>query len=356
MTFPPLPVPIVLAPMGGGPSTPELAAGVCEAGGLGFLPAGYKTPDALRADIRALRTLTDRPFGVNVFVPPVVAADPRSYEAYAVRLAAEAERYGVALGEARSDDDAWDGKLELLEAERVAVASFTYGCPPPEVIERLADRGTSVWVTVTDVPEAREALAAGAHALVTQGAEAGAHRATWVDADDGPELGLLALLQLVGQAVDVPLIASGAIATGAAVAAVLCAGARAAQLGTAFLRCFEAGTAEAHREALARPTPTRLTRAFSGRRARSLVNRFVLEHGDAAPIAYPEIHHMTTPLRAAAREAGDPEGLSLWAGQAHELARAVSAGDLVRALAAEASEALGRASSLALAPTAAAGR
>jgi nitronate monooxygenase len=337
--------------MGGGPSTPELAAAVCDAGGLGFLAAGYKTPEAVRADIEAVRALTQRPFGVNVFVPPSAPADPRSYAAYVLRLGAEARRYGVSLGQPRSDDDGWDGKLELLEAERVAVASFTYGCPPPEVVRWLADHGTSVWVTVTDVSEARQAVGAGAHALVAQGAEAGAHRATWIDRDDGPELGLLPLLQLLRDAVDVPVIASGGIATGSAVAAVLCAGACAAQLGTAFLRCPEAGTARAHREALTQPTPTRLTRAFSGRRARSLVNRFVVEHGAAAPIAYPEIHHVTSPLRAAARQAGDPEGLSLWAGQAHELTRAVAAGELVRALAAEASAALDRASSVARAPT-----
>ena len=346
MTFPRLSVPIVQAPLGGGPGPPQLPAAVSDAGGLGFLAAGYQSPDALRADIRALRALTDRPFGVNVFAPPVAAADPRSLQAYVVRLSAEARRYDVALGEARSDDDAWDAKLELLWEERVAVVSFTYGCPSAEVVEGLAERGTSVWATVTDVAEARAAAAAGAHALVAQGVEAGAHRACWVDRDDGPDLALLPLLQLLGSVVDLPLVASGGIATGGAVAAVLCAGARAAQLGTAFLRCPEAGTADVHRDALAQPTPTRLTRAFSGRRARSLVNRFVLEHGEAAPSAYPEIHHVTTPLRAAARRAGDPDGLSLWAGQTHEMARAVPAGELVGALAAEAREALGRASAL----------
>lgn len=340
MNFPQLSPPIVQAPMGGGPSTPALAAAVSGAGGLGFLAAGYKSAGALRDEIRALRRLTDRPFGVNLFVPPAVPADPRTYAPYVERLATEARRYGVELGEPRCDDDAWSAKLEVLELERVAVASFTYGCPSAEIAARLGALGTSVWVTVTDIPEAQEAERAGAHALVAQGVEAGAHRAAWVDTDEGAELALLPLLQLVGHAVDLPLVAAGGIATGRGVAAALGAGARAAQLGTAFLRCPEAGTAQVHRDALATPSRTRLTRAFTGRKARSLVNRFVVEHGDTAPIAYPEIHHVTSPLRAAARTAGDPDGLSLWAGQAHLLARPVPAADLVRSLAADAAAAL----------------
>jgi nitronate monooxygenase len=279
MPLPRFPVPVVQAPMGGGASTPALTAAVASAGGFGFLAAGYKGPDGARDEIRALRDLTDRPFGVNLFVPTPAPADPRGYSDWVAGLEPEAERYGVKLGSPRFDDDHWHAKLELLEADAPAAVSFTYGCPPAEVVTRLRERGISVWVTVTDVPEAEAAVAAGADALVLQGMEAGAHRASWVDADGGPELALLPLLQLVGRAVEVPLIASGGIATGAAVAAVLCAGAAAAQLGTAFLRCPEAGTAHAHRDALARPTPTRLTRAFTGRQARGIVNRFLLEHG-----------------------------------------------------------------------------
>jgi nitronate monooxygenase len=330
-------IPIVQAPLAGGASTPELTAAVVEAGAFGFLAAGYKTPDAVRDDVRATRALTSAPFGVNVFVPGH-PTEPTAYAAYVAGLSEEAARHGVALGPPRFEDDGWDAKLELLEADPVAAVSFTFGCPPADVVARLQAAGSSVWVTVTDPDEAERAAAAGADALVVQGIEAGGHRGSFVDADGAEDYGLLALLQLAAARTDLPLVASGGIASGAAVAAVLCAGARAAQIGTAFMRCPEAGTSAPHREALATGAPTRLTRAFSGRNARGIVNRFLREHSADAPIAYPEVHHVTAPLRAAGRKAGDADVINLWAGQAHELARELPAGELVAALAAEAAQ------------------
>ncbi|HKE77755.1 MAG TPA: nitronate monooxygenase [Solirubrobacteraceae bacterium] len=332
-------VPIVQAPLAGGPSTPELTAAVSGAGAFGFVAAGYKTPDAVRDELRALRSMTPEPFGVNVFVPGS-APDPAAYEAYLEGLRAEAEAHGVQLGEPRFEDDAWDAKLALLEADRVAAVSFTFGCPASEVVGRLRAAGSEVWVTVTDVAEAQEAADAGADALVVQGVEAGGHRGSFVDGDGAGDYGLLALLQLVRARVDLPLVASGGIATGGAVAAVLCAGARAAQIGTAFLRTREAGTAPAHRDAVASRAPTRLTRAFTGRQARGIVNRFLREHSAEAPTAYPNVHHATAPLRAAGRNAGDADVLNLWAGQTHELAPDVPAAELVATLAAGAAESL----------------
>ena len=319
--------------MGGGPSTPALAAAVAEAGALGFLAAGYKPVQAVRADIEALRALTDRPFGINLFAPPASAAD--DVAPFAARLAGEAERYGVAVGEPRHDDDGWEAKLELVRELEVPVVSFTFGCPPAEVIAGLPE----AWVTVTTPAEARTAAAAGAHALVVQGVEAGGHRGSFDDGAPG-DVGLLALLQLVRAAVDVPLVATGGIATGRAVAAVLAAGAAAAQLGTAFMLCREGATAPAHREAIAGDGVTALTRAFTGRTARGVVNRWMREHDADAPSAYPDVHHLTAKIRAAAREQGDPDGFHLWAGQAHALAQPVPAGELVRQLAAEARGAL----------------
>jgi nitronate monooxygenase len=327
--------PIVQAPLAGGPSTPELAAAVCEAGGLGFLAAGYKTADAVRADSAALREQTGRPFGVNIFCPPAPWEDAAAVERYAAALAGEAERYGVRLGDPRHDDDEWDAKLALVAEEAAPVVSFTFGCPAPDVIAGLRGRGAAVWVTVTTPAEAAQASEAGADALVLQGAEAGGHRASYDDAAPG-EVGLLALLQLVRAAVDLPLVATGGIATGHAVAAVLAAGATAAALGTAFMTTPEAGTAPVHREALVTDAPTALTRAFTGRTARGIVNRFLTEHGAGAPRAYPDVHHLTSPVRAAARERGDPDAVNLWAGQAHALAEPVAAGELVRRLGEEA--------------------
>jgi nitronate monooxygenase len=332
-------IPIVQAPLAGGPSTPELTAAVVGAGAFGFLAAGYKTSDALRDDVAATRALTGAPFGVNVFVPGR-AVEPATYARYVDGLRDEALRHGVELGKPRFEDDAWEAKLALLEADPVAVVSFTFGCPRPEVIARLQAAGSGVWVTVTDPDEAQTAAAAGVDALVVQGVEAGGHRGSFVDAEDAGDYGLIALLQLIAARTDLPLVASGGIASGAAVAAVLCAGARAAAIGTAFMRCPEAATAAVHREALATPAPTRLTRAFSGRNARGIVNRFLREHSADAPIAYPEVHHATAPLRAAGRKTGDADVINLWAGQAHVLARELPAAELVAALAAEAAESL----------------
>jgi nitronate monooxygenase len=332
-------VPIVQAPLAGGASTPALTAAVVEAGAFGFVASGYKPVEAVRDDLAATRALTDAPFGVNVFVPGRATESAR-YERYIEALRDEAGRQGVALGEPRFEDDAWDAKLALLEADPVATVSFVFGCPDADVVARLQAVGSSVWVTVTDVDEARHAAGVGADALIVQGIEAGGHRASFVDREGAGDYGLLALLQLVGAHVDLPLVASGAIASGGALAAVLSAGAQAAQIGTAFMRCPEAGTAPAHREALAADTPTRLTRAFTGRQARGIVNRFLREHSDDAPPAYPEIHHVTAPLRAAGRAAGDADMINLWAGQAHELAREAPAAEVVAALVSEARERL----------------
>src|SRR5215213_1023042 len=250
-----LAVPVVLAPLAGGPSTPELTAAVSDAGGFGFLAAGYLAASALAERLERTRTLTEAPIGVNLFVPGT-PAPPQAVDAYAARLADDARQAGVELGAARFDDDNWAAKLELLMATPVAVVSFTFGCPEPEVIDRFHDAGSEVWVTVTGPGEARRAVDAGADALVVQGAEAGGHRASFRDdpaADETGGIGLLSLLQLVGAQADLPLVATGGIATGAAIAAVLAAGAAAAQLGTAFLRCPEAGHG---RRCTARHSPT----------------------------------------------------------------------------------------------------
>jgi nitronate monooxygenase len=334
-----LALPIVQAPLAGGPSTPALAAAVCEAGGLGFLAAGYKTADAVAADVDALHAATAAPFGINVFVPSSAPGDRDAVARYAATLQAEAERQGAIVGDPRHDDDDWDAKLALLHEARPAVASFTFGCPPAETIAALQRAGIAVWVTITAPAEARAAAAAGADALVVQGAEAGGHRGSFDDAAPG-EIGLLALLQLVGADVDAPLIATGGVMTGTGIAAGLAAGAAAVQLGSALLLTPEAGTSAPHRQALGRGEQTALTRAFSGRTARGIVNRFLREHDHDAPSAYPDVHHLTAPLRAAARRRGDADAINLWAGEAHALARELPAGELVTQLAAEARAAL----------------
>lgn len=242
---------------------------------------------------------------------------------------------GIRLGDPRYSDDDWQKKIELLLEDPVPVVSFTFGCPTRATIQSLRRAGSETWVTITSLQEARLAASAGADVLVVQGAEAGGHRACFEDREDSPAYGLLALLQIVAGAVELPLVATGAIATGTGLLAVLAAGASAGQLGTAFMLCPEAGTAPAHRAAIAGETPTELTRAFTGRLARGIRNRFLIEHRDA-PSAYPEIHYVTAPIRRLARERGDAEAINLWAGEAHSLARTEPAARVVERLVEEA--------------------
>jgi nitronate monooxygenase len=347
--------PIVQAPLAGGPSTAALAAAVSNAGGLGFLAGGYLIPDRLADDIRAVRAQTPAPFGVNLFVPGNPLVDEQAVARYLQQLQPEAAQYGTAVGSPRFDDDGWAEKLTLLPEERVPVVSFTFGCPPPEVIIELQRNGAEVWITVTTLGEARAATDAGADALVLQGFEAGGHRASWEDSDDADQLSTLALLRLAAHELDRPLVAAGGISDGAALAAVLAAGAAAAQIGTGFLLADEASTNPAHRAALTTDTATALTRAFTGRSARGLINRFLLDHTTDAPRAYPHIHHATAPLRREARRRGDAEGFNLWAGQAHRLAEAKPAAEIVETLSRDACATLARASQRLLERSTAAG-
>jgi nitronate monooxygenase len=336
-----LEVPIIQAPMAGGPSTPALAAAVAHAGGLGFLAAGYKTADAVAQDIAELRGASAAPFGVNIFSPSEAQAPADVVAAYARTLAGDAERHGVALGEPRFDDDGYEAKLELMLRERVSVVSFTFGSPAPETVAELHAHDVAVWVTVTSPAEAAIAQAAGADALVAQGTEAGGHRGYFSDDGEHEEYGLLVLLRLLRAQTNLPLVATGGLMDGPGIAAALVAGASAVQLGSALMLTPEAGTSEPHRARLALPGVTRLTRAFSGRSARGIVNRFMEDHDANAPRAYPQVHHLTSPLRAAARAAGDAEAINLWAGQGHASAQARPATELVRALAADAAAARG---------------
>jgi nitronate monooxygenase len=337
-----LQVPIVLAPLAGGPCTPELVAAVADAGAFGFLAGGYLSRDGLAGSVERLRSLSSGPFGVNVFVPPRGAADPAVYAGYVRRLQAWADERRLPIGEPLFDDDDFDAKIELLVTEAAAVVSFTFGMPGVEVVERLHDAGSEVWATVTTPEEAVAAAGGGADVLVVQGSEAGGHRGSFSDEPRAPSFSTLSLVQLAAAA-GRPLVAAGGIMSGAAVAAARAAGARAAQLGTAFLLCPEAGTSAPHRDALRRAdAPTRLTRAFTGRPARGIVNMFMEQHDAHAVSAYPEIHHLTRPLRRDAAARGDASMINLWAGEAYPLVREMPAAQLVEQLAGE-MEAAGRA-------------
>lgn len=336
-SFSELAVPLVGAPMAGGPSTPALAAAVSQAGGLGFVAGGYRTPQQLADEITAARAATTGPIGVNLFVPQPSDADLVLLDDYADLLAPLADHYGVELGRPRfGDDDCWPEKLEVIADLRPTVVSFTFGAPQPEVLEKLRALRILTVVTVTSAYEAGVALAHGAQALVVQGPGAGGHRGTFApDVQPGSDT-LNDLMAQIGHAHGgVPLVATGGLGTAAGVADVLRRGAVAAQVGTALLLADEAGTNPTHRAALTNPEfgNTTLTCAFSGRYARGLENDFTRAFENIAPVGYPEINHMTTPIRAAAVALDDPHGTSLWAGTAYRTTRPGPAADIIATLA-----------------------
>jgi nitronate monooxygenase len=321
--------------MAGGPTTTGLVIAAAEAGAVGILAAGYKTPAEMQAEIAAVRAATPAPFGVNVFVPGEAAPDPEALEAYIATLEKEAADLGATLGAPRWDDDDYGAKLDTLLAAPPPLVTFTFGCPAHDVVRTLQAAGSLVAVTVTTAAEAVLAQRAQVDALCVQGIEAGAHRGSFVNDDrPGQDHPLAALLADVRRNCDLPLIAAGGVADSEGVASVLAAGASLVQLGTAFLRCTESGAHPVYKAALADPrfTSTAVTRAFSGRRARSLVNGFVRAH-EAVPPAYPEINHVTRPLRAAAAAAGDPDRMSLFAGEGFRRAEERSAGEIIEQLA-----------------------
>lgn len=331
-----LAVPVVGAPMAGGPTTPELAAAVSNAGGLGFVAAGYLSAERFAQDIVAARGLSTGPLGVNLFVPQPCGATVQKLDAYRAALAALAEHFGVEAGVPHPDDDAWDAKLEVVADLRPQVASFTFGCPDGAVLRRLRDLGILTAVTVTTRAEAEQAVAAGADAVVAQGPEAGGHRSVFDPGARPPTAPLDDVLaDLAG--IGVPIVAAGGIGDAAAVARVLAAGAAAAQVGTALLLADEAGTKALHREALRDNTfdDTIVTASFTGRYARSLVNDFARRYDGVAPLGYPQVHQITAPIRAAAVAAGDPQHTSLWAGTSWRSIGSGAAADIVAALAGE---------------------
>ncbi|HET8683936.1 MAG TPA: nitronate monooxygenase [Micromonosporaceae bacterium] len=307
-------LPIVAAPMAGGPSTPHLAAAVSAAGGLGSVAGAMLAPEELRAAVAEVRSRTGAPFAVNLFAP----LPPPSARGVPAWAAATGTRLPDPLPSARFPD-----QLEVVIAERVPVFSFTFGIPP------LAGVQAVTIGTATTVAEAVALERAGVDAVVAQGYEAGGHRATFLGPVDRSLVGTLALVPAVVDAVSIPVIASGGIMDGRGIAAALALGAQAVQLGTAFLRCPEAGTRPAHREALGQDTA--VTRVLTGRHARAVRTALVdrLEASGLEPPDYPLPRYLA------------PEAPML-AGQAGGLARTLPAAELVATLAVETGEALAR--------------
>lgn len=329
-------LPIVAAPMAGGPSTVELADAVIRAGGFAFLAGGNKTSRGLADEIVRLRAsltgMGTQSFGVNLFVPPVVDMDREEFQAYAERLRPEFERFGLeAPTEPVGGDDEWRRKIELLVGEPVPLVSLTFGLPPRADVEALQRAGSTVLATVTSSEEALSAAELGVDGLIVQGWRAGRHSAVHDPAAWPAELETVELLREVRAAVELPLIAAGGVDGPAAVRELLGFGAEAVAVGTLLLRSDEAGTSELQRARMVDPAcpGTVLSRAFTGRPARGLRNGFVDRHAAAAPSGYPEVHYLTRPLRQAALRAGDGDGVHLWAGTGFRHAPSGPAAEIV---------------------------
>lgn len=318
--FADLEIPLVGAPMAGGPSTPQLAAAVSNAGGLGMLAAGYLNADQLSEQVQQTRELTDRPFGVNLFCPADPNDNPADAETllqdYRLALAPLGKQYGLdLLNYELVLPDHFHSLLNWLLTNPVPVVTFTFGCPSAENVERLQAVGTYVGVTVTNPQDAALAAQAGVDFLCVQGPDAGGHQSTFRVQDEVNQLPLSQLVPAVQAVTNLPLVAGGGVGSNQDVRSLLALGVEAVQVGTLLLLSDEAGTSQAHRDALQSGiADTRLTRAFTGRPARAIVNDFVTEFDTLAPAVYPHMHHLTAPLRAKATDGGAWHHVNAWAG------------------------------------------
>ena len=350
-------VPIFQAPLAGGGDTPALVAAVGAAGGLGFIGAAYLTPAQILVAAREVRARTQRPFGVNLFAPGSVPdeVDP------AVAIAAVTpyfDEFGLPAPTISGGGElSFDKQLEATLESGASIFSFTLGRLPSETVARIKEYGLFVLGTASTVEEAIALEAAGVDGIVVQGAEAGGHRCTFAGPHDAGLIGTFALVPQVVDAVRVPVVASGGVMDGRGIVAALALGASAVQMGTAFLTTEEAGVPSAYRDAIlgAREDQTRLTRAFSGRPARGIVNRFMREVDEIAVaqpdaiLPFPKQNALTRPLRAAGARANRDDVLSLWAGQGIRLARRSDAATLVERLSSETASTLARLAAIAAA-------
>jgi nitronate monooxygenase len=338
--------PIIQAPLAGGGDTPDLVAAVCNAGGIGFIGAAYLTPPQIAAAARAVRARTARPFGINLFAPLPAPDAPRDAGPVLRRVAPFFAELGLPPPQLPTSAGApFAEQFAAALDSGAAVFSFTFGLLPETAVAAVKTRGMLLLGTATTVAEAVALERAGVDAVVAQGSEAGGHRGTFAGDFNSGLIGTMALVPQALDAVGVPVVASGGIMDGRGLAAALALGAGAVQLGTAFLTCAEAGIPEAYKEAIlaAGAHETRLTRAYSGRPARGIVNRFMTEiDRGGAVLPFPLQNALTRPMRTAAAQQGKADYLSLWAGQGAPLARRQTAAELVARLAAEAEAAMRR--------------
>ncbi|MEX0899789.1 MAG: nitronate monooxygenase [Gammaproteobacteria bacterium] len=328
--------PIIQAPLAGGGDTPELAAAVSNAGALGFLGCNYLSTDAIAVRCRQVRELSSKPFGANLFAPTI--GEPASdIKATLDALRPFYAELGLGLPEIQTSPLQFDAQLDTILDSDASVFSFTCGLVDKKVIDRVHRAGKLVLGTATTVAEGRALCELGVDGVIAQGAEAGGHRATFLESPADGRVGLFALVPQLEDAIDVPIVASGAIMNGRGIAAALALGASAVQMGTAFLWCPESGINTSYRNALAkaRDDSSVVTQSFSGKPARGIANRFIREMTDKPHAGFPIQNELTRPLREAAKRRDLADFQSLWAGQAAGTGRALPAAKLVNTLMSE---------------------
>ena len=335
-------LPIIQAPMAGAQGS-ALAMAVSEAGGLGSLPCALLSGEQVRSEWELIRKATAKPVNLNFFCHEPPAPDPEREQRWRERLAVYAPEFGLdpAAPYPASNRNPFDeASCALVEELRPAVVSFHFGLPKPDLLDRVKATGAKVLSSATTVAEARWLEDRGVSAIIAQGFEAGGHRGMFLSDDLSTQVGTMALVPRVVDAVKVPVIAAGGIADARGIAAAFALGAAAVQIGTAWLFCPEAKISALHAKALREigDQPTALTNIFSGRPARGIVNRVVREVGPMAAeaSAFPLAGGALAPLRAKAEGQGSGDFSPLWAGQAAQLAREMPAGELTQYLATEA--------------------
>jgi nitronate monooxygenase len=329
--------PVVEGPMSGGPSTPELVAAVSNAGGLGSLGAAYLKPEEITDAIRRIKSLTNKPFNVNLFAGGYEAKalpDPKPMLDVLAEIHAALGLPAPLLPQLPPDP--FPEQLEALLDAGTPIFSFTFGIPNADAMARVKRRGLAIIGTATTVDEARALADTGVDAIAAQGAEAGGHRGTFAGAFEASMIPTFDLVRRIRGAVATPVIACGGIMDGRDLATALRLGASAAALGTAFLASPESGAPHAHKQSIlaARQDTTVITRAFSGRPARGLANTFInrMAGRDDILLPYPLQNMLTRPMRAAAAKRGEAGYISMWAGTGVTRARSLPAGELVARL------------------------
>ena len=336
-------LPLIAAPMAGGPTTPDLVAAASAAGALGSFGFAYTQPDEMKRQAALVRSKTDKPFGINLFVSP--QPGPISSQKDALEAVSGYYReMGLPPPEPVKPPYAPDlgAQFQAVEEIRPRVFTVHLGGLKREQVKRFQAKGMLVGGSANCIAEAKGLQAAGFDFVIAQGGEAGGHRGSYLRDPYQSLTGTLAFTRMVVEAVELPVVAAGGIMDGAGIAAVLALGAECAQMGTAFIPCPESGAARVHKDLIVKSTEddTAVTEKFTGKPARGLVNRFMKEMAGAPQLAFPAQGVATGKLRQASAKASNPDFINLWAGQAAPLARAMPAAELVAALEREAVKAL----------------